>query len=438
MNFEKTGVKKINGVLLIACMIGAILGWIAAEAIYKILPASLAAVIQTGIYFSVVMLGIAVAALLSELVVNRSKSSWSGSEVLRSFLFIIISVLIFGLLGMLFQFIYGLGYTKKQISQIDDYFFVIDNSGSTEGSDPDNERFSAVEAFIRGLNANNQFAVEVFDDAIEGKLPLNQVNDSSLASLVEFNNQMANMEKGGTEIQLVLSDVVDNYVPNGRSAAAILLSDGESNSPVDYKYLGNIFLDKNMPVYCVAFANMGRSGVKTMTKLAEYTDGFYCEIDDLSTLQSTIEDMMTLTSKRSLLERRRGRDVANILAMILRVLFISILGIAVEIAITFILDYEDLLKDALIIHIPFSILSGITAEFVMKMLPNSNVVRLIMCVLMAVIVGSYMKYTYSLESSIELESDWGNDPSLQTMKSKTSSDLRKRKHGGSQDKNSFL
>lgn len=438
MNFERTGVKKLNNVLFLACIVGAILGWLGAECIYKILPTSMPTTVQVGIYFSILMLSVSLTSFVSELIVNRSKSSWAGNEILRSIFFIITSVIIFGLLGMLFQFIYGLGYTKKQTAQIDDYFFVIDNSGSTDGSDPDNLRFSEVESLISRLNPNNRFAIEVFDDTIDGKIPLSQVNDSSIADLSEFNNRMTSIEKGGTEIQLVLSDVVDNYTLDGRNAAVILLSDGESNSPIDYKYLGNSFLGKNLPIYCVAFSNMGRSGVKTMTRLAEYTDGYYCEIDDLSNLQLTINNMLELTSRRSLLERRRGSDTSNILAMLLRILFVSTLGILVEIALALILDYEDLLKSALFIHIPFSILAGIVAEFIMKLLAYSNVTRLIMCVLMSVVVVSYMKYTYSLENSWDMDTNWNDVPSLQARKSKTSSDLKRRNRNKSHNNSSFL
>lgn len=396
MNLERTGVKKPNIVLFVSCIIGAVVGGIVAEILYKQMLTDIPVILQVGIYFSIVILGISILAFVSELVVSRSKSVWTGNEIARSCLLIFASILVFGLLGMLFQFIYGLGYANKHIKQFDDYLFVIDNSSSTDTSDPSDLRFSEVEGFIEGLDENNRFSVEVFDHTIVGKLPLNDVNDQSKQELLAFDDKMKKAEKGGTELQLVLSDVIDNYVPDGRTAAVILLSDGESNSAVDFKLLGNTYQTKSVPIFSVAFSNIGSLGIKTLTELAERTDGYYCEIDDLRNLKETVNNMIELTSRRSLLERRRGSDVSNILAMILRILFISLLGIVVEIVLTLILDYEELLRSGMLIHIPFSILAGITAEVVIRILPSGFMTRLLMDILMAVVVASYMKYTYTL------------------------------------------
>ena len=437
MNFERSGIKKFNNVLFISCIAGGILGWFVAEKIYKFLPASMPTVIQVGIYVAFVMTGIAMLAFVPELIVNRLKTSWTGSEILRSILLMIVSIAILGLLGIIFQFIYGLGYSKKQVSQIDDYIFVIDNSGSTDDSDPGNLRFSEVESLLRKLDSSNRFAVEIFDHEIKGKLSLNQVNEAAIREFMDLTGSLENVEKGGTEIQLVLSDVVDTYTQDGRNAAVILLSDGESMSPVDYKYLGDCFVEKNLPIYCVAFSYMGRNGMKTMTKLAENTDGYYCEIDDLSDLQSTINNMIELSSKRSLLERRRGRDNNNILSMILRILFISTLGVLVEIALALIMDYEDLLREALLIHIVFSILAGFTAEFVMRLFSNSSITRLLMCVLMSVVVVSYTEYSYFLNNVSSMD-DWEDIPGLEAISPKTNSDLKKKKRNRSHGNDTFL
>lgn len=438
MDFDRTGIEKFNGVLFISCIAGALIGWLGAEYVYRVVPLSWPAVIQVGIYFAIVIFGVTVASFVSEIVVNRSKSSWTGNEIGRSVLFITASVLAFFLLGMLFQFIYGLGYTDKHKTQIDDYLFVIDNSGSTDSSDPDDLRFSAVEDLVRKLGSDKKFSITVFDDVIEGKLPLKSVNISSLEEMTKFFEQMKNLEKNGTEIQLVLSDVLSDYVQDGRSAAVIFLSDGESNSPVDQVSLGDAYLKKDLPIFCVAFSHMGRKGVKTMTRLSENTNGCYCEIEDLNDLQKTIENMLELTSKRSLLERRRGSDVKNIMALILRVLFIAVLGVLVEIVLTLILDYEELLKTALLIHIPFSVIAGLIAEFGMRILSFPNITRLLMCIFMSIVAVSYMEYTYSLSNSWDMDNDLSSIPSLGERKAKSNSDLKKRSRNGSRDKSSLL
>lgn len=413
MEFKTKNEKKFNFALMIACLLGGAIGWFLAEIIKSKFLFSLPSVLEVGIYFMIIIAGIALVALISELILNRIKSSWKGPEIVIAFLILLASILIFGALGCLFQFLYGLGFSNKKIGNIDDYLFVIDNSSSTDDSDPDNKRFSEVQTLIESLDSSKRVAVEIFDDEIEGAFPLSELTDTSKQELANFFVQAQIIPKGGTDIQLVLTDVIDKYLDEGRNAAVILLSDGESMEPVDYNMLSDLYIDKKVPIYGVAFDNIGRTGEELMTELAEKTNGYFCQIDDLSDFKNTLETMIKLTSDRNLLERRRGTDVDNILACILRILFISILGILVEVALSLILDSEELIKKSFLIHLPFSIAAGLVLEIVIRYLPTQYT-RLIMVLLMAIVLSSFMKITSILVGSDGFDFDNNNITNTQT------------------------
>ncbi|MCD7818365.1 MAG: VWA domain-containing protein [Lachnospiraceae bacterium] len=432
---NQTKEEKFNFVLFVACLVGAVIGWVLAQLVYGMEPSSMPVVLRVGVYFAMVFLGIALAALIAELVTSRIKSSWDGSELLKSLLFLLAGTLVFFLLGLFFQFIYGLGYTKRDLADLDDYLIVIDNSGSTDGTDPNNERYSAIESLVSSLDATKRVSVEVFDDAIEGVFSLTEMTDEAKANLTAFCDSMQNADKGGTDIQLVLEDVINNYTPEGRNAAVIFLSDGVSGTALDYSYLSDLYSDKDVPIYCVAFANIGWFGKQTMSKLAESTDGYYYEISELSDFQDALQSMMVLTSTRSLLERRRGSDISNILSTILRILFITILGILVAPALALLLDCNELMGRALLIHIPFSVLAGLFMELLIRLLPVA-ITRLLMCLLFAVVVTTYMKISFTFTGGDSWDTDY-TDPSLTAIKSKTASNLRKKRGGGSGSPGTF-
>lgn len=419
MEFERTSQKKFNAVLMIACLVGALAGWFIAEFVYNRFLTGLPNIIQVGVYFAIIFFAVAIAAFISELAATRVKSMWVGKEIARSVLFIILGTVIFFLTAMLFQFIYGLSYTKKHtVSTIDDYIFIVDNSSSTDQTDPSDMRFSEIEKLVASLDDSNKIMVEIFDHEIQGRFPLTEANDGTKKELTDFFNQIRLLDKGGTEIQEVLIDAINEYTDNGSNAAAIFLSDGESGSSVDYKLISDEYMKKEVPIYAVAFSNMSHSGKNTMTQLADRTEGYYYEIGDINELSGTLNSVVKLISRRNLLERRTGKDLQKIIPLILRILFIFLLGVLLQIGLTFVLDYEDLIKVSLLKHLPFALLAGIFMEFLLRICSVFGV-RLLMALLMSVVLCSYMKVSVlGLNGDVfSYDSGW-DEPGLRERKEK--------------------
>ncbi|MCD8105074.1 MAG: VWA domain-containing protein [Lachnospiraceae bacterium] len=428
--------EKFNLALLIACLVGAVIGWFLAELIYAALPDDMPAVLQVGIYFLVVALGIVLVAFISELLVRHIKSVWTGSELGRSILILLVFLVGMFLAGMLFQFLYGLGYSRKTLTNLDDYLIVIDNSSSTNSTDPDDERFTAIVDLAASLDATKKLSVVVFDNTIVGTFELQEMTDEAKEALAAFMEEMKTKSKGGTQLQAALEEAINNYTPvAGRNAAVILLSDGESS--INYSTISDLYAQKEVPIYCVAFSHMGYAGTNTMTRLAETTDGYYCEISELSTLQTALEQMMTLTSRRSLLERRRGTDVHNVLPMILRILFVTLLGLPLAPVLALVLDCDDLMHRGFLIHIPFCLIAGLLMEFLIRLL-GGGLTRLLMAILYAIMISVYMKITFIIPTPDPFGGDpWSGGSTLTPMKGGKSSHLKGKRNVPPSDTNSF-
>ena len=297
--------KKFDVSLFLCCLMGGLLGFMASEALYRLVTGGLPLILQAGIYFAVTALLICLSGWLCEMVTgNLRGASWSGREIGLGLLMAVLFTLALGLAGGLFQFIYGLGYQNRTISNIQDYIVLIDNSGSTYETDPNEERYSSVVALAGNLDETHRMMVKIFEDEVTGTFPMTETTPQMQSQLSQFFEQYRRYDTmGGTDIEAALTSAAQEYVPEGRSAAVILLSDGESD--VDVNSVAQTYNALGIPIYCVGFSGNGFSGSQLLDLIANSTDGYYCEIDQLSNLSQTVNQMISLSNQRNLLERRR-------------------------------------------------------------------------------------------------------------------------------------
>lgn len=400
--------KKFDVSLFLCCLMGGLLGFMASEALYRLVTGGLPLILQAGIYFAVTALLICLSGWLCEMVTgNLRGASWSGHEIGLGLLMAVLFTLALGLAGGLFQFIYGLGYQNRTISNIQDYIVLIDNSGSTYETDPNEERYSSVVALAGNLDETHRMMVKIFEDEVTGTFPMTETTPQMQSQLSQFFEQYRRYDTmGGTDIEAALTSAAQEYVPEGRSAAVILLSDGESD--VDVNSVAQTYNALGIPIYCVGFSGNGFSGSQLLDLIANSTDGYYCEIDQLSNLSQTVNQMISLSNQRNLLERRRASDVAQILPMILRVVFITLLGVLTGVAIAMTVDSSALLRLPLLLHGLCGLGAGLIMEIGTRTPVPVWILRLLMCLLLSVTAVSFWKTAFDGSFTASGGSFYGN------------------------------
>lgn len=380
-------VKKFDKSLLIACLIGGAVGFLLAELLYSGVTTEWAPVLRTGLFFAVAALGVCLAAMICECATGNLKgASWTGMNIGVGFLVILGSAIAFFLLGMLFQFLYGLGVKAKTAEHMQDYIILIDNSGSTDDTDPNEERFSSVAELVRGLDSTHNVMVKVFDEDVLGSFPVTPAGEEAAVSLEQFFEEFDS--NGGTDLQKVLMEALDEYTPNGRETAVLLLSDGFSEIELDV--LSDAFNEKEIPIFCVSFSDTSFEGSQLLSQIAAETNGYYYEIEELSGLTNAVETMIRLAGQRLLLDARTGADSNAVAARILRILFVTILGCLLGVAVALAVNNSTVMTAGMPVHAAGSLLAGLVIEFGWILLPGF-VLRLLMTLLMSVIAVSYMK-----------------------------------------------
>lgn len=383
--------KLFNRSLFIAGLAGGLIGSLIAGSFYRSHSNIWNPIALTGVYFAVLVFCILLAAGISEWCTYHLKGNmWDGQDKKNTVLLLLAGTIVCLLAGMLFQFLYGLGKQKTLSSQADDYLIMVDNSGSTSSSDRDRQRFDAVINFVSGLEPGKQVMVSVFNDSSSVVLPLTGAGEEAGDKLSEIFAQYSS--DGGTDIQNTLLTTLGQYADGSRSAMAILISDGQSS--VNLNEIADNYNKKGIRIFTVGYAQSGSSGRKVMSAISDSTGGAYYEISDITQLQSTFSRIQTYSSVRPLLGYRHGIERASILYTILRILFITLMGILTGVIATVMLDSEELIVPGMYVRLPASLAAGILLEVGLRCYWSDTVLRFILCILFALLVSRYTKPVY--------------------------------------------
>lgn len=388
------GEKKLNISLLLACIIGGVIGAAVGNVLYNKLKMDWNPIILVGVYFAQLTLFVTLFGFISEWITYHMRgAAWDGKEILTALGVIMTGVVVMLILGMLFQFLYGLGRTKNGIKDIDDYIILIDNSGSTSETDPQSERFSAIVDFVKQLDKKQKIMLDVFDDGTQNILPLKYVDNETAQQLEE---SLAEFQSGGgTNIEGALQDAYSRYEKIDRKGAVILLSDGASGG--SYKKIISKCNDANINIYTIGFSDIGFFGKNVLNKLSARTDGCYYQIEELNNLTSTIEQMTKYANQRVLLDYRTGTEHGKVVFMILRVLFILLLSLCLGCIVGFAVDSEQIALRLLPMRLGISLVAGIVLEAGLYMFFSEALIRFIMCVIISIIFVHYYKAAYRTE-----------------------------------------
>lgn len=385
--------KKFDKSLFIMCLVGAAVGYLIAGTLYFSVMAEWPAIFRTGTYIAVVALCVCLAALISECITgNLRGNSWTGKEIGLGILIIVLAAAVFFLLGMLFQFLYGTDLDVDKKEDIQDYIILIDNSSSTGGTDPANERFSSVVTLVENLGNKQNIMVRIFDVEITDTFPgsgsqMAPAGADTAQKLKTFFDGVSD-SNGGTDIQVVLDETVDEFASSGRKCAVLLLSDGEST--VDVDEISEKYKKKDLPVYCVSFSGSDLGGSSLLAEIADKTGGFFYGIDQLSNLSNVVETMINVKHERLLFEEVPESVENDMLHRILRVVFITILGCLLGVAVALVVDNSQVMKAGMPLHAAGSLAAGLVMELGWALLPG-NILRLLMDLLISLVAVSYWK-----------------------------------------------
>lgn len=312
---------QFNLVMLIASLVLGVVSWILGLLVYNatvdVWPRPLVIGVSFGILALVVLVGVfIVSTLQGTFSENILTGGGSGSVLVIVFLAVILIIA----LGSLFQWIYGLHYEKEQTDPTS-YIFVIDDSGSMESNDPNQQRYTAINEVLEKKPTDFPYMVYGFSDQVSLL--------REMAPVSSGNSSFVGNSYGGTSIKGALDQVILDYQNNvwdgGNSPKVILLTDGYATDLGWFTSINSTLKQYSQNHISVSTVGLGSVDKSLMQKIASKTGGVFVDIANASMLGEAMESAANEYFVDDLLTTRYSSRMGFLFGF-LRILFITILG----------------------------------------------------------------------------------------------------------------
>lgn len=379
MNKEKKNVK-FHAMLLLFGLIGGFIGDILIELYHSRIAGTTPNAITVAVSFGIFTLSMMGSCVLCEYIYPRLTQTESKYNKYRVLAFAI-SVVAVALAGLILQAFYGMGMGNK----VNDFIFVIDDSGSMEENDPYEERYDAVMELVHNLDSDDRIGMVKFSTVIVDSIPL-EYNTSSYQN--EFEERIKGTLPGDqTDIELALREAVrlSDTGDNKRYTMIILLSDGESD--VDTDEIAKNMIERGIIINTIGL-NAPDNGTRLMSELSSATGGEYYDVLDAKSLVPAMKGMEKHIMRNSLLGPRAIIKRDSTIHKIARVVFIMILNVMLGVSLQFIIDNR-LLRGQLMVSAVTGLIAGLILEIGFYYVWPSGLVRIVAFLVMTIIIVGY-------------------------------------------------
>lgn len=378
--------KRIAGtiVYMIISAVAGIAAWIVGEILFDSLTQKVFTPIGILLYFLIAY--IIISLVLIALLIKKLTVADFKHKIRSTCKLLLIILLAFLLTTGLFEFLYELG--KTEIPEPTSLIFLIDDSGSMDGNEAD--RVKALNDVMK--NNNLPFAVYSFTNHAQ------QLRNMEFYSATLTEQDLSFQSNGGTEIiasiKDVLRDLEQGSIKNaGLSPKILLVSDGGSSS------FGLRSMTKSCRKQMVSVSSIGMIGSSEglLKRIAEATGGVYVSCTDVTALGTDLTKAVASDTDRNLLSERIVYN-HNGLYAVLRILFLSLMGLVWSLMKTMLLSEEKKLrKKAFVYSVILCVSGSLIVEFGSAAGISIVLLRLLFDVLWAITYGTLPKKTVAIE-----------------------------------------
>lgn len=283
-------------------------------------------------------------------------------------------LLLFGC-GIL-EFAYQIEPRKQKAEIVDDYYFVIDNTGSMEWNDPQNERIRLLSQFVNKLPETKRFALVSFNTESTVNMPLQFAvkktkNDVNRLITTLHSDQATDIAGALETTAKILSD------DSKRKGEVLFISDGAPSESFMEKLTSipeilSHYTAKKIPIHTIMLKDKGsipdeiEYGANLLKNISGNTGGTHYAVDNLSAVNTAIQSALTIDSVRNLLTRRVSGKSGFPLYNILHVVFITFIGLLFGYIFYGIFSYIPIRNFLLLQGVVSGLLAGITLEIFMQ------------------------------------------------------------------------
>lgn len=372
----------INIFVAIASLIAGFIAWIVCHGVYSLFVDTmwrplLIAIMFLLLYF-IAWFIIALASFISGSFNNNTRKI---DRLFKFLAYIALGLVITFVSAIIFEFLYELNPVQESVEPTS-YIFVIDDSGSMTSSDPQQQRYAAIEEIIKDLDQDFPYMIYSFSNDAKIIREMKPVSEGI--------GEITSESNGGTEIKHTLNKILEDYENkvwyDPDYPKVILLTDGYAT---DLRFFSSIkptlkdYVKNNISISTVGLGNVDTG---LMNNIAQTTGGVFIDVDDASDLTEAMKNAALYTAQRDLLSERTMSKY-NVLFGILRILFLTILGTITGSLLIFAYLQDDSMKLIVISSFIEAFIGALVVEFGTANSISSDFTWLILWLLIAFTLG---------------------------------------------------
>lgn len=235
---------------------------------------------------------------------------------------LVCGVVLLFFVSMLLEWIYD--SDSKTVPQSTSYIFILDESGSMSGNDPQFERYDAVQTVMDEMTTDCPYAVYIFSNDCVLIRPMSNSEGGQVSRPFDADSTMM----GGTylrnALETVLADIQSGKLAAGDAHHVILLTDGYA-SDMSIFHGQKVLRTMESEGIRVSTVGLGAVDKYLMQRIANKTGGTFLMVENATDLAQSFANVTKVNSQRNLLSVRSGVN-SDALYFILRILFLVIIG----------------------------------------------------------------------------------------------------------------
>lgn len=383
--------RKINLLLLLFSLIGGAVGFGISEIVLHKWAGEWPRLVVIGLYFGILALCIGISCLVAEIISPRLNGpSWRQRYTGTSWKLLVPATLVMlFILGLVLEFVYEInGGSAKPVKDI---ALVIDNSGSMQQTDPDQDRYTAAKNLVNQMDSDNRVAVMVFNDKTNLLQPFMKVKNKAAKDTVISEIDGLESTDGGTDISLALSDTMKHVKETNdakRSTMIILLSDGISD--VDLNSALAEYKQQQIVINTIGLSLVHSDGADLLRNIAQDTGGQYYDVANAGDLSFVFQQIYDHVGDRTLMTERTGPMEDSVYYRVLRIAALAIIGAAIGLSLGLVFDNRYLARSFGVGGVVSGLIAGGILEFGLSgQAFGDAVIRLLSCLVLAGVMALF-------------------------------------------------
>ncbi len=370
-----TGKPKFSWILLICSLVGGILAFLVGELLYRFLFPHMSGVMFTGIYFLVFALFLSAALFVGNRLEHMTLD-------VKHLLLLISGIAFLAVFGILFEFLYEAGISAQLVSSTS-VIFAIDNSTVMEELDSARERVSAIEDYVQN-HEELSYAVYSYDSEVDLVRSMAAASQGADFELPESFDPETGIYQVLSRIK---SDLENELFTYEEDTQIVLIAAGTDSmadwTEGDLDQVLSWFLDHRILIHVIG-AGPSSDNV-LLQSISGKTGGSSSFPAGVGGLSDSLSSVVVLEEAYATLLSSRHVSKNFLLYGILRVLFLTLLGIMGTVMKLCLVD-QSAKKNSLVLYSVLGSLLGALLLEVVLLIPIPFLGRLFMMMLFSIVI----------------------------------------------------